>query len=111
MGIGEQLADQPFGRGVVALAEVDVADVAGGVDQVVGRPVLVAVGVPRVVVVVDGDRVLDAEIGRLAAHVGDDVLEGELRRVHADHHQAVVGVLLRYQASTWGRVRWQLMHE
>src|SRR5580704_12618500 len=79
----EELADQvPHGR-VVALAEVHGADVALGVDQVVGRPVLVAVGVPRRVVVVDGDRVPHPECRGLGPHVGDDVLEGELGGVHA----------------------------
>src|SRR5207253_11116736 len=49
----KKLADQlPHGR-VVALAEVHGPDVALCVDQVVGRPVLIAVGVPRRVVVAD----------------------------------------------------------
>ena len=90
MGGAQELADQRLGPGVVALAEVDVPDVALGVDEVVGRPVLVVVGVPGPVVVVDGDRVVDAEGGGLRPDVGDDVLEGELRRVDADDDEAVV---------------------
>ena len=45
-GLGEQRADRLLGLVVVALAEVDVAEVAVGVDQVLGRPVLVAERVP-----------------------------------------------------------------
>ena len=70
-----------------------MADVALGIDQVVGGPVLVLVGVPGLVVVVDGHRVLDAETGRLALHVGYHVLEVELRGAHPDDHQAVLGVV------------------
>jgi hypothetical protein len=43
----ERLTDEGLSERVVDLAEVDVADVTLGVDQVLGRPVLVVVGVPR----------------------------------------------------------------
>ena len=61
-GFGEQRADRRFGLGVVALAEGRVAHLAVGVDQVVGRPVLVVVGVPGALVVVLDDGVVDAEL-------------------------------------------------
>ena len=61
-GFGEQRADRGFGLRVVALAEGRVADVAAGVDQVVGGPVLVAVGVPGAHFVVLDDGVVDAEL-------------------------------------------------
>ena len=65
MGVGEELADELLGSAVVALPEADVADVPLGVDEVVGRPVLVVVRVPGAVVVVDGDRVVHAQLRRL----------------------------------------------
>ena len=63
------------------------------VDQVLGRPVLVLVGVPGRVVVVLHDGVFDAELLDRRGDVRGDVLEGELGRVHADDHEpvAVVG--------------------
>ena len=94
MGRHEELSDQTLGQSVVPLTEVDVTHDALGVDQVLGRPVLVVVGVPRSVVVVDGDRVVDAERLGLRLDVADDVFEGELRRVHADDLQPVGGVAL-----------------
>ena len=79
-GLAQQRADRRLGLVVPALAEVRVAHVAAGVDQVLGRPVLVALGVPGRHPVVLGDRVADA----LAADRGGDVagvaLERELRR-------------------------------
>ena len=65
MGVGEKLADQSLGIGVLALAEMDVADDAGRINQILGRPVLVAVHVPGGVVVVDGDRIADPETAGL----------------------------------------------
>src|SRR5204863_4911601 len=82
--LAEQLADQSLGPVVLALAEVLVADVAALVDQVLGRPVLVFVGVPRRVVRVERDRPADAELLRRRADVVRDGLEPELRCVDAD---------------------------
>ena len=64
VALGEQRADRVLGLRVVALAELGLADVAARVDQVLGRPVLVPVGVPGAVVVVDRDRVVDAVLVR-----------------------------------------------
>lgn len=66
-----------LGQRVVALSEIDVSHHSLGVDELLGRPVLVGVRVPRAVAVVDGDRVLDAERRGRGHHVPDDVLEGE----------------------------------
>jgi len=46
------------------------------------------------VVVVERHRVVHAERGGLRLHVRADVLEGELRRVHAHGGEAVLGCRL-----------------
>jgi hypothetical protein len=56
---------------------------------------MVVEGGPDVVVVVDDDGVVDAADFRRGPYALDVVLEGELRRVDSDHHQAVVAVGLR----------------
>jgi hypothetical protein len=91
---GQQLADVRLHGAVAALSEVVGAYLPAGIDEVLGRPVLVAVGVPGAVVVVHRDRVVDPQRARLAAHVGHDVLEGELRGVDADDDQAVLLVFV-----------------
>ena len=78
-----------LGLVVGAFAEVHVADAAAAVDQVVRRPVLVLVRVPGREVVVERDRIVDAEPLDCGAHVAEAVLERELRRVHAEDHQAL----------------------
>ena len=88
--VAEQSSDQRLGLRVFALAEVGVADVALLVDQVLGRPVLVRVVVPGLVVVVLHDRIGDAEPLDGRPHVRRHMLEGELRRVHADDHEPLV---------------------
>ena len=77
---------------VVALAEVHVADVAVGVDQVLGRPVLVPVGVPGAEVVVLDDRVGDPVAADRVLDVAGVLLERELGRVDADDGQPVIAV-------------------
>jgi len=47
------------------------------------------------VIVVDRHRIADAQVTDRAAHVGQVAFEGELRRVDADHHEALVAVLVR----------------
>jgi len=73
---------------------VHVADVAGGVDQVLRGPVLVAERVPGAVVVVLDDRVAKAELGDRVFDVRGLPLERELGSVNADDHQAAVAVAL-----------------
>ena len=75
----KQALDDAFRFLVASFAEVVVADDAVGVDEVQGRPVMIGERAPDLVVVVDGDRVVDRPLlGRLA-HELDVVLEGELR--------------------------------
>ena len=64
------------------------------IDQVVRGPVVVAIRGPGIEVVVDGDRIVDPQVPRRILHVGDDVLEGELRRGHADHDETVLLVVV-----------------
>ncbi|MDQ6779293.1 MAG: hypothetical protein M3071_24405, partial [Actinomycetota bacterium] len=74
-------------------------DLAARVDQVLGRPVLVLVGVPGPVVVVLGDGIADRlGLDRLLT-VARLLLEGELRRLDADDLEAVgmVGGVQRLQ--------------
>ena len=80
---------------VAAFAEVLVADHAVRVDEVERRPVVVVEGAPDRIVVVDRDRVVDLSLLRRLLHAVDLLLEGELRRVDADHDQPVVPVGLR----------------
>ena len=71
-----------------------VADAALGVDEIVRRPILIVEGAPDRVVVVDRDGIGDLQIGDRLLHVVDALLEGEFGRVHADHDEALVLVLL-----------------
>ena len=87
-GVAEQVADGLLCRRVLALPEVVVADVAGAIDEVLGRPVLVVPRRPGAEVVVERNRVVDAELVGVLAHVRLDPLEGELRRVDADDREA-----------------------
>jgi hypothetical protein len=64
------------------------------VDEVEGRPVSVAEGIPDRVVVVDRDRIVDPQVSGGSAEVVEVVLDVELGRMDADHHQAVVLVPL-----------------
>ena len=94
IGVGEQLPDQVLGDVVVALAELDVANGPVRVDQILGRPVAVAVVRPRRQIVVERDRVGDAQIGRAADHVALDLLERVLGAVHPDDLQSRILVLV-----------------
>ena len=93
-----------------ALAEVRVAHAPAGVDQVLGRPVLVAVRAPGREVVVLCDRVAQPVARDGPLDVAGVSLERELRRVQADDRQplsAVAGV----PGPELGSVRMQLMQE
>ena len=95
-------AEQPLqhllGALIAPLPEMLVADDPVPVDEVERRPVVVVEGAPDRIVVVDGDRVVDRALPHRRAYELDLVLEGELRRVHADHRQPVVPVGLRPRA-------------
>jgi len=80
---------------VASFAEMLVADDAVGVDEVEGRPVVVAEGAPDFVVVVDDDRIVDPALLDRLPYGFDLVLEGELGRMDTDDEQLVVPVGLR----------------
>jgi hypothetical protein len=65
-----------------------------GIDEVQGRPVSVAEGIPDRVVVVDHDRIVDPQVLGGSADVVEVVLDVELRGVDAEHDQPLVLVVL-----------------
>jgi len=71
-----------------------VADPPLGVDEVEGRPVPVAKGIPDHVVVVDHDRIIDPKVRDGSADVVLVAFDVELGRVDAEYHQPVALVLL-----------------
>ena len=91
-GLPQQRPDVHLGAVVVALAEVRAADLAARVDEVVGRPVLVAPGAPRRELVVLRHGIADPLAPDRARDVACVALEGELGRVHADDDEAVAPV-------------------
>ena len=93
-GLGEQALNDHFRLFVCALAEVVMPDVPLGIDEVESRPVLVVERCPDPVVAVDRDRVIEAHLLHGPADVVDVFLEGELGRVDADRHQALILVPL-----------------
>ena len=66
----EQLLDRELGLGVAALAEVEVEQPRGLVEEVARRPALVVVERPDAAVGVDADRVLDPQAADRGAHRG-----------------------------------------
>ena len=91
----QKLLDDLLRAVVIALAEMVGADAAFGVDEIMGRPVIIIEGAPDRVVIVDGDGIIDVQIGDRLLHIGDHLLEGEFRRMHADHDQTLVAILFR----------------
>ncbi|MNE72076.1 hypothetical protein D3C80_1679880 [compost metagenome] len=66
-----------------------------GIDKIVGWPVLVIERTPDRVVVINGHRVVDSQLGDFVAHVADDLFVAVFRGVNANHHQAILLVFLR----------------
>src|SRR6266436_1729898 len=64
------------------------------IDNIEGRPVFVLESTPYRVVAIDRDRIFDPHVLRGPADVVDVLLESELGRVHADHHQTLTLVFL-----------------
>src|SRR5262249_41140456 len=94
-GLLQETLDGALRLLVPALAELVVTDPSLAVDEVEGWPDLVLEGAPDEEVVVDRDGVVDSQ-GRCGpADVLQLVLEGELRRVDANDHQALRAVSLR----------------
>ena len=69
-----------------------VADEAVLVDQVFMRPVAVAEGAPRRVIVVLYYRIADAMLGHSRNHIVIFLLEREFRGMHADDDQSFVPI-------------------
>ncbi len=90
--LGQQALDRLLGLIVMALARMQVPDAPLGVDQVVGRPIVVVKGAPQLAVVVDGDRIGDAEIPDGLFDIGLVALKGEFRGVDADDNQALIAI-------------------
>jgi hypothetical protein len=88
------LLNNHLGLIVLTLAELMMADLSRGVDEVEGRPVVVVEGAPDRVVVVNRDRVADPQVLDGSADVVQIVLDVELGGVHADHDQPVIPVFL-----------------
>ena len=97
-GVAQQRLNDHLRLLVIAFAEFVVSNAALRVDEVERRPILIVEGAPDRIVGVDGDRIVDPHVLRGAAHVVDVVLERELWRVHADHHQSLVFVFLAPRA-------------
>ncbi len=94
-GLRQKLLDHPLGTVVIAFTEVMVAHAPLGIDEIMRRPILVFEGAPDGIVVIDGDGIGDLEIADRLLDVVDVLLECELRRMHADHHQPLILVLFR----------------
>ena len=89
---GQKVANEGLRLAIVAFSRFDVAKVACLVDQVLGRPLLVAVGQPGRIGVVDRHRIVDAEAVHGVADVANDPLESEFGGVDAYYLQAGGGV-------------------
>ena len=72
-----------------------MANAARGIDEIMGGPIAVPESPPNGVIVVDGHRIADLQIGDGGAHIVDVALEGKFRGVNADHHQTLVFVFFR----------------
>ena len=92
--LAQQALDPLLRLAVRPLAEVLVAQIAPGVDQVPGRPVVIGEALPGAAVLVEEHRIGDA----LGPHGCGDQLriggEFELRRVDADDDEPAPGVAL-----------------
>jgi hypothetical protein len=93
-GLAKQLLDRPLALCVSAFTELVVPDSPLGVGDVHGGPVPVAERPPNRIVAVERDRILDRHVPGGLADVVDVALERELGRVDADHHEALICVLL-----------------
>jgi hypothetical protein len=83
----EQALDDALGFLVASFAEVVVADESVRVEEVQRRPVVVGEGAPDLVVVVDGNRVVDRSLLRRLPYAVDLMLERELGSVDSDDDQ------------------------
>jgi hypothetical protein len=91
-GLGQQVLDNHFRLLVCALAEVVMPDMPLRVGEIKRGPVVVSEGTPYRVVVIDRDGVTNPHLLDGPADVISVVLERELGRVDADHHQPAADV-------------------
>ncbi|HEX6557066.1 MAG TPA: hypothetical protein VF026_30160, partial [Ktedonobacteraceae bacterium] len=75
------------------------------IDEIEGRPIVVRERVPDRKVVIDGDRIGDPHVPGGPAHILEVVLKWELRRMHADHHHAVIPIFLGPRADIGKRAQ------
>ena len=92
--LDQQLPDDRFPVLVLAFAELVIPNTPLRIDEIACRPVLVHEGSPNRVIAVDRDRMVNADVLYGALDVAEILLELELRRMNADHHQPVVLVLV-----------------
>jgi hypothetical protein len=83
-----------FSALIFAFAELVVADLAIGIDDVHRGPILIAECAPYPVVAIDGDRIIDPKCLHGRSNVVDVPLEPEFGRVHANHDQSLILVLV-----------------
>src|SRR4030095_7898329 len=92
--IADKARDGVFHLLVAAFTKLRRDDRAGPVDQIRGRPVLISEGAPGAVLIVLRHRIMDAQALDGGLDIRALLLEGEFGRVHADHDEALVLVLL-----------------
>jgi len=71
-----------------------MADLAVRIDHIHGRPIVIGECLPYRVAAVDRNGILDPKHLERRANVIDVLLEPELGRVHADHYEPLILVLL-----------------
>src|SRR5262249_43022352 len=91
---GQQRLDDHLRLLIRAFAELTVPDAALRIDEIQRGPILVAETAPYDVLAVDRDRIVDAHVLHGPADVARVLFERELRRVDADHHQALIAIFL-----------------
>src|SRR5208283_5338719 len=104
-GLNQQLLNDNFRLFIFAFTELMMSNMPSRIDEVEGRPILVVEGAPYSVIIIDGNRIIDAQVLRGSANAIDVLLEFELGRVHADHHQSLIPVFLGPRADIGERAQ------
>jgi hypothetical protein len=103
----EELPHNPLDCVVLALAGVLEDNLAALVDNVLRRPILVSIGVPRGVLIVLRDRIADPMALEGGLKIAQRFLEWKLRCMDADDNKALVPVRV-VEPSDMGSVLTQL---
>ena len=103
--LAQQLAYHRLRLVVVALAVVVVADATLCIGDIQRGPVVVAERPPDQKVIVDRDRERKLQLADRAAHIDRVLLERELGRVNADHHETLLLVALGPRANVGDRTQ------